>query len=173
MTKHAIRLVASLVGVVVVTGVQGTSLAQVGLQTDPLECPEGLRESALSARPVERGVELSFTSATAPQVKLLREELRMLAKVLEHRSRMVPDPREPDTVPIPPLEIMVNDAAFGARLTIHAVRPDDVPGLHALGRGLEDAWVESACGLGPEMRMPSSGIDRPISDEPRLTRAPK
>lgn len=128
------------------------------------DCPLPLRGSSVTSTPIKRGVELVFTSATSAQVAGLRAHLREVATVVEQQTKLARASNEPDADSIPLLDINVKNSAFGARVIIKTQKPLDVMALQDLGQGLQDAWPESSCGLGPSMQMPTSG--REPSDPP-------
>jgi hypothetical protein len=110
-------------------------------------CPEAMRGAVLVARPISGGVALEFTSPRRRQVTGLREQLREAALAVETYSK-VPlrsAVAEPAQLPIPPLDISVNDVGAGARVSIRAQRARDLPELLDLARQVELYWSYSDC----------------------------
>lgn len=166
------KIVGSLVGAIAIAIAPATSLAQLGPElprsegSEPTgeDCPEPMRGSTVSASAIDRGIALDFETETRAQVGGLRLHLRYLAAILQQHStaHAVGDTA---AAAMPPLEILVNDIAAGARMTMRATHAEDVAALRALGEELEEVWVTSPCA--PEMSMPSSGRDTPDSVQAR------
>jgi hypothetical protein len=110
-------------------------------------CPEAMRGVELVSRPISGGVALEFRSSRRRQVPELREQLRDAALAVETyskaplRSALV----APGQVPIPPLDISVDDVGAGARVSVRAQRARDLPELRDLARALERYWSRSDC----------------------------
>lgn len=110
-------------------------------------CPAAMRGVVLVSRPISGGVALEFTSSRRRQVPELREQLREAALAVETYSKA---PLRgmfvaPGQIPIPPLDISVDDVGAGARVSIRAQRARDLPELLDLARTLKRVWSYSDC----------------------------
>ncbi|HWO24159.1 MAG TPA: hypothetical protein VNO30_35695 [Kofleriaceae bacterium] len=110
-------------------------------------CPEAMRGVALVSRPISGGVALEFTSPRRRQVPELREQLREAALAVQTYSKapLRGALLSPGQVPIPPLDISVDDVGAGARVSVRAQRARDLPELRDLARTLQRFWSRSDC----------------------------
>jgi len=108
------------------------------------DCPDAFRGAAVTTAVIEDGVALSFTTA-ADRLEPMRDELREVAMMLEQKGTEFQTASYDEDVEFPPVDLDVKDIEGGARVSVRASRPRDIPELRELAKTFEQYWQTSAC----------------------------
>lgn len=108
------------------------------------ECPDAFRGAAVKTAPIDDGVTLTFTTAAA-RLELMRSQLREIAMMLEQKGTETQTASYDEDVEFPPVDLDVKDVDGGARVSVRASRPRDIPELRELAKSFEVYWQTSAC----------------------------
>src|SRR5512143_2428163 len=103
------------------------------------DCPEAFRGAAVKTAVIDDGVALTFTTAAA-RMALLRDQLREVAMMLEQKGTETQTASYDEDVEFPPVDLDVKDVDGGARVTVRASRPRDIPELRELAKSFEAFW---------------------------------
>lgn len=108
------------------------------------DCPPAFRGASITAAEIHDGVTLTFTTA-APRIDQMRTELRAVAVILEQKGTEVQTASYDEDVAFPPVDLEVFDISGGARVSVRASRPRDIPELRELAKSFERFWAASKC----------------------------
>ena len=108
------------------------------------DCPDAFRGAAISSSQIRDGVSLTFQT-DAGKVHLMREQLRELAMMIEQKGTEVQTASYEEEVEFPPLDIDVKDIGGGAKVSVRASRPRDLPELRELASSFQRYWDSSTC----------------------------
>lgn len=120
------------------------AMPHVSYAGDEEECPEAFRGASITAADIHDGVTLTFTTEHA-RILQLRDELRSVATMLEQKGTEVQTASYDEDVEFPPVDLEVYDVDGGARVSVRASRPRDIPELRVLARSFERYWEGSKC----------------------------
>jgi hypothetical protein len=142
---------------------------------DVEDCPEAFRGASISTADIRDGVTLTFTTEHA-RIAIMRDELRTVASMVEQKGTEVQTTSYEEDVEFPPLDLEVFDVTGGARVSVRASRPRDIPELRVLAKSFEKFWATSKCNGFPSSRGNAQSKRRlPIGDRhkmPKPTDAP-
>ena len=127
-----------------VTAVLVVAAPHVVAADDSKECPDAFRGASITTTNIHDGVSLTFTTEHA-RIAKLRDELRAVAMELEQRGTEVQTASYDEEVEFPPIELDVFDINGGARVSVRASRPRDIPGLRELATSFAKYWATSEC----------------------------
>jgi hypothetical protein len=130
------------------------------------DCPEAFLGASISATEIRDGVTLTFTTEHT-RITRMRDELRSVATLLEQKGTEVQTASYEEDVAFPPVDLEVFDVEGGARVSVRASRPRDIPELRTLATSFERFWATSKCNgdyvVVPEMpKKRSKQARRPI-----------
>ncbi|HTL36552.1 MAG TPA: hypothetical protein VL326_25640 [Kofleriaceae bacterium] len=108
------------------------------------ECPAAFRGASITASDIRDGVTLTFTTEHA-RITQMRDELRSVATLLEQKGTEVQTASYDEDVAFPPVDLEVFDVEGGARVSVRASRPRDIPELRTLAKSFEHYWETSQC----------------------------
>jgi len=108
------------------------------------DCPDAFRGAAISSAQIHDGISLTFQT-DATKVELMREQLRELAMMIEQKGTEVQTASYDEDVEFPSLDIDVKDIGGGAKVSVRASRPRDIPELRELATSFERYWEASSC----------------------------
>jgi hypothetical protein len=108
------------------------------------ECPEAFMGASITASEIRDGVTLTFTTEHA-RIAEMRDELRTVATLLEQKGTEVQTASYDEDVAFPPVDLEVFDVEGGARVSVRASRPRDIPELRTLAKSFEQFWATSRC----------------------------
>ena len=153
MTTHK-KILGALA---VVVGLAATTAAQEAPGTEEVpnpECPDFIRGAKLTVTNVDQGVQFKLLAGQPVHVESLRAMTRELAEFVEaHEPSTTTMPEDPaaatQTLPIPPIEIVVKDVAGGALVTVKAENRTDVNELRLQAESVQELWRSSQCINGP------------------------
>jgi hypothetical protein len=111
---------------------------------DSKACPEAFRGASITTATIHDGVTLTFTTEHA-RIATLRDVLRAVAMELQRRGTEVQTASYDEDVGFPPIELDVFDVSGGARVSVRASRPRDIPGLRELATSFAKYWATSEC----------------------------
>jgi hypothetical protein len=111
---------------------------------DEDECPEAFLGASISAADIHDGVTLTFTTEHG-RMSRLRDELRSVATLLEQKGTEIQTASYEEDVAFPPVDLEVFDVEGGARVSVRASRPRDIPELRTLAKSFERFWSTSKC----------------------------
>jgi hypothetical protein len=132
------------------------------------DCPEAFRGASISTSDIRDGVTLTFTTEHA-RIALMRTELRTVASMVEQKGTEVQTTSYEEDVEFPPLDLEVFDVIGGARVSVRASRPRDIPELRVLARSFEKFWATSKCNGDVLVEVPKQ---KPAK-QPRRSRNPR
>lgn len=111
---------------------------------DGKACPDAFRGASITTANIHDGVTLTFTTEHG-RIARLRDVLREVATELEQRGTEVQTASYDEDVAFPPVDLEVFDILGGARVTVRASRPRDIPGLRELATSFAKYWATSEC----------------------------
>ncbi|HUS27364.1 MAG TPA: hypothetical protein VMZ53_02615 [Kofleriaceae bacterium] len=132
------------------------------------ECPEAFRGASISAGDLRDGVTLTFTTEHT-RILQLRSELRSVATALEQKGTEMQTSSYEEDVEFPPVDLEVFDVDGGARVSVRASRPRDIPELRVLAKSFEKYWSTSTC-HGDFIVTPEVPAKKPAAKARRSTR---
>ncbi|MGE0871141.1 MAG: hypothetical protein AB7P03_21430 [Kofleriaceae bacterium] len=137
----------------------GSAQAQPGAQLPramPTEsepaCPRALQGAELTLAPADSGVSLEFTSPRRAHVKELRQIVRDMVSAVQLQLAELATSTEvmpPSHAAIPQMTISIADVGSGARVTVRAVRNEDVRVLRRLALEFDQFWAQFDCVVKP------------------------
>ncbi|MGE0547010.1 MAG: hypothetical protein AB7O24_13075 [Kofleriaceae bacterium] len=115
-------------------------------------CPRALLGAELSLAPATDGVSLEFTSPRRAHVKELRRLVRNMAAAVQgqlDQLTMSTDVMPPAHAAVPQMTISIADVGSGARVTVRAVRNEDVRVIRRLALEFDQFWAQFDCVIKP------------------------
>jgi hypothetical protein len=111
---------------------------------DSHACPAAFQGASITSANIHDGVTLTFTTEHG-RITKLREGLRVVAEALEQRATEYQTASYDEDAEFPPVDLEVFDVLGGARVSVRASRPRDIPGLRELAISLMKYWATTGC----------------------------